>query len=303
MAKSRLSIGVILFGIVTIFGGGCAQQPTPTTTPSVIYSIPELKYVLISNFAQVFYVDPDFYPVAREGQEEKNALEQFPTISANATEFQAILKYLDMPNKGEYTNEEKLRIYREHKKLTRAVEMTVSGDTYQFILRVGEGQGERIEGTITRSGEIKVLKREPSFNTYPICLAKGTLIDTPSGPVPVEQLCKGMAVWSVDGSGKRTPAEVEETVMTPVPASFKVTRVTLSDGRTVTASPGHSTAEGRALGDYQVGDTLDMALVVVVEHVSYEGVTYDLLPSGATCLYWANGVLLQSILATNSPRR
>ena len=299
MAKSRLSIGITLLGIVTIFGGGCAQQPTPTTTPPVIYSIPELKYLLISNFDQVFYVDPDFYPVAREGQEEKNALEQFPTISANATEFSAILKHLGLPNKGEYTNEEKLRIYREHKKLTLAVEMTVSGDTYHFILRVGEGQGERIEGTITRSGEIKILKREPSFNTYPICLAKGTLIDTPSGSVPVEQFSKGMAVWTVDGSGKRATSVVVETTMTPVPASFQVTRVTLSDGRTVTASPGHPTAEGRALGDYQVGDTLDVALVVAVEYVSYDGNTYDLLPSGATCLYWANGVLLQSTLATN----
>ncbi len=232
MAKSRLSIGIILLGIVTIFGGGCTQQPTPTITPPVIYSIPELKYLLISNFDQVFYVDPDFYPVAREGQEEKNALEQFLTISANATEFSAILKHLGLPNKGEYTNEEKLRIYREHKKLTLAVEMTVSGDTYHFILRVGEGQGERIEGTITRSGEIKVLKREPNFNTYPICLAKGTLIDTPSGPVPVERFHKGMAVWTVDGSGKRAPAVVVETTMTPVPASFQVTKVTLSDGRT-----------------------------------------------------------------------
>ena len=300
MTKSSLFIGITLLSIVTIFGGACAQQPTLTTTPPVIYSIPELKYLLISNFDQVFYVDPDFYPVAREGQEEKNALEQFPTISANAAEFSAILKHLGLPNKGEYTNEEKLRIYREHKKLTLAVEMTASGDTYHFILRVGEVQGERIEGTITRSGEIKVLKREPSFNTYPICLAKGTLIDTPSGPVPVEQLRKGMAVWTVDDSGKRTVAAVVETVMTSVPSPFQVVKVRLNDDRTVTASPGHPTAEGRALGDYQAGDTLDGALVAVVEHVTYNvGATYDILPTGSTGLYWANGVLLKSTLATN----
>ncbi len=53
--------------------------------------------------------------------------------------------------------------------------MTASGDVYQFTLRVKEGEGERIEGTITPSGKITVRKREPSFNTYPICLARGSV--------------------------------------------------------------------------------------------------------------------------------
>ncbi|MBI4180796.1 MAG: Hint domain-containing protein [Chloroflexi bacterium] len=180
------------------------------------------------------------------------------------------------------------------------VELTASEDVYNFVLRRGEGQGERIEGTITKSGEIKVLKREPSFNTYPICLAGGTLIDTPGGPVPVEQLRQGMAVWTVDDSGKRTAAAVVETVMTPVPAFFQMVKLRLNDGRTVSASPGHPTAEGRALDDYRVGDTLDGALVAVVEHVAYNGeATYDILPAGSTGLYWANGILLKSTLATN----
>jgi hypothetical protein len=300
MVKSRLFIGIILLGIVTIFGGACAQQPAPPPTPPVTYSIPELKYLLISNFDPVFYVDPDFYPIAREGQEEKNALEQFNTIKADTIEFSAILEHLGLPNKTDYTSEEKLLVYREHKKLTRAVEITASGDLYNFVLRTGENQGERIEGTITASGKIKVLKREPSFNTYPICLTKGTLIDTPDGPVPVEYVKKGMTVWTVDDSGKRIAAGVVETAVTPVPSSFQVVTVRLDDGRTVTASPGHPTAEGRALGDYQAGDTLDGVLVMTVEHETYNaGATYDLLPSGETGLYWANGVLLKSTLSTD----
>ncbi len=297
MAKSRFFIGTVLLSIVVIFSGACAQQQS---TPPVIYSVPELKYLLISNFDQVFYVDPDFYPIAREGQEEKNALEQFPIIKTNDTEFSAILKQLGLPNKPEYTDEERLLVYREHKKLTRAVEITASGDIYNFVLRTGEGQGERIEGTITASGQIKVLKREPSFNTYPICLTKGTLIDTPGEPVLIEQLHQGMAVWTVDNSGKRIASAVVKTSVTSVPSSLQVVRVRLNDGRTVTASPGHPTAEGRALGDYQVGDTLDGALVITVEHVIYiGGATYDLLPGGSTGLYWANGVLLKSTLSTD----
>lgn len=301
MMRARLFTSVFILGVMSVFASACVQQPpSPPPTPPIVYSVPELRYRLISNFGDLFYVDLDFYPIAREGQEEKNALEQFPVIRANDAEFSAILAHLSLPNKGEYTAEELLSIYREHKKLTYAVEMNASGDVYSFVLRVGETQGERIEGTITPAGKITVLKREPSFNTRPICLAMGTLIDTPGGPVPVEQLQKGMAVWTVDDSGKRVAAVVHETVSTPVPSSFQVVRVILNDGRSVTASAGHPTAAGQALGSYQVGDTLDGALVVAVERLAYDsGATYDLLPSGSTGLYWANGVLLKSTLTTN----
>jgi hypothetical protein len=288
---------VVLVAFLPVLSG-CGAPPS--TTPPVIYSAPELKYRLISNFGDLFYVDRDFYPVAREGQEEKSALEQFPGIRADAAEFSAILEHLGLQSKTEFTNEEKLLIYREHKKLSLGVEMSPSGDAYRFSLRVGEGQGQHIEGTITPSGKITVLKREPSFNTYPICLARGTLIDTPGGPVPVEQLRQGMAVWTVNEMGERTAAVVARTVATPVPPSFQVVRVRLTDGRTVTASRGHPTADGRALGNYRAGDTLDGALVAAVEQVAYEGgATYDLLPSGRAGLYRADGILLKSTLATN----
>jgi hypothetical protein len=107
-----------------------------------------------------------------------------------------------------------------------------------------------------------------------------------------------MAVWTEDDRGNRVRGMVVETRVTPIPLPLQAVRVTLSDGRAVTASPGHPTAEGRALGNYQVGDTLDGALIVAVEHVTYDGDTYDLLPSGEIGLYWANGILLKSTLAT-----
>ncbi|MEK7281975.1 MAG: Hint domain-containing protein, partial [Chloroflexota bacterium] len=284
------------------------EQPTQTPIPPVIYSMPELRYRLMDNFGDVFYVDSDFYPVAREGQEERNAQEQFPTIAANSAEFAAILQRLGLPNKADYTLEEKVRIYREHKKLGLGVQVTASGDLYSFTLRVGEGQGFRIEGTITPAGKITVLKKEPSFNTFPICLTKGSLIDTPNGPLPVEQLRVGMVVWTADDMAERVVGTVVEIVMIPVPSSFQVVRVTLSDGRVVTASPGHPTIEKPALGDYRVGDDLDGALVVAVERVSYDGETYDILPafslpdaigstSSITGFYWVNGVLMISTLA------
>jgi hypothetical protein len=281
---------VITSGILLGCQGG-------TTTPPVVYSQYELEYKLISNFGEAFYCDPDLYPVARLGQEEQNALEQFSTIRNNQEEFSAILKQLGLQEKADYTTDEKVLIYREHKKLIQAVQMTVSRDTYNFTLRVGEGQGERIEGTITKSGQIKVTKREISFNTCPICLSAGTLIVTPDGPVPVEQLHKGMSIWTIDESGQRVATEVTDTVSTPVPAFSQLVRITLNDGRVVTASPGHPTVEGQVLGAYQVGDMLDGALIIMVERIAYDNsTTYDVLPSGPTGLYWANGILLRSTL-------
>jgi len=62
-------------------------------------------------------------------------------------------------------------------------------------------------------------------------------------------------------------------------------------------SPGHPTADGRHIADLSRGDALDGARVVSVERVRYAGAaTYDILPAGATGMYWASGILLGSTL-------
>jgi hypothetical protein len=125
----------------------------------------------------------------------------------------------------------------------------------------------------------------------------GTLIDTPDGPIPVEQLHEGMIVWTMDESGNRVASALVETSKISVPSTHQVVAITLEDGRTVTASLDHPTAEGKALGDYRVGDILDGSQVVVAERMSYSGgATYDILPDSATGFYWANGILLASTL-------
>jgi len=156
----------------------------------------------------------------------------------------------------------------------------------------------RIEGTILPTGEITITKQEPSFNTYPICLSRGILIDTPTGPLPVEQMQTGTLVLTLDSSGNRVAVPVIETSSTFVPLMFRVVRLTLDDGRFVTASPGHPTSEWRPLGDYLPGDSLDRGRVIRIERLIYEGgSTFDLLPAGGSGLYWANGILLGSTLA------
>ena len=292
----------LLFTIVLlILLSGCKTKTsstnTTTSTLPATYSQYQLVYRLFTEYPNIFWCDPDFYPLGKEGQEEQNADTQFPIIKSNQAEFSAILAQLNLPDKADYTDSDKLQIYREHKKLTYSVQMIAADGFYNFDMRVGGGQGWHVQGTITTSGKIQETSREPSFNTCPICLVKGTLIDTPQGLIPVELLTKGMMVWTRDDSGNRIAKEIIATASTIVPLSFHVIRIELNDGRTVTASPGHRTAEGRAIADYQVGGSLDGALIVAVDYIMYDGgSTYDILPAGPTGFYWANGILLGSTL-------
>ncbi len=136
-----------------------------------------------------------------------------------------------------------------------------------------------------------------STTTAPPCLSVDTLIDTPDGAIPVEQMREGMIIWSVDELGDRVASALVETSKIPAPSTHQVAAITLADGRTITASLDHPTAEGKALGDYQVGDILDGSRVVATERMSYSGgATYDILPDSPTGFYWANGILLASTL-------
>jgi len=81
------------------------------------------------------------------------------------------------------------------------------------------------------------------------------------------------------------------------PAGHRMVHLVLADGRELLVSPGHKTADGRPAGTLRQGDELDGSTITFWELVPYtEGRTYDLLPSGATGRYWANGILLSSTL-------
>ncbi|HEX9988453.1 MAG TPA: hypothetical protein VGE45_08255 [Chloroflexia bacterium] len=133
------------------------------------------------------------------------------------------------------------------------------------------------------------------------CLAGDTLIDTPNGLMPVIDLREGMLVWTEgsDGgtSGPRQIATVLKTSRTEVPAGHQMVHLALADGRELLASPGHPLADGRPLGTLSNGDFINGTRVVNAERVPYEeDYTYDILPSGGTGTYWANGILIGSTL-------
>jgi hypothetical protein len=159
------------------------------------------------------------------------------------------------------------------------------------------GTGELVVGTIDRQGTITVEQRNSSFATCPICLAAITLIDTPEGRIKVTDIQVGRLVWTLDSAGKRIAAPVLQVGKTVVPLTHHMIHLRLADGRELWVSPGHPTADGRAPRDLHAGDRLDGSTVTLVESIPYTDLaTYDLLPAGATGVYWANGVLLGSTL-------
>jgi len=278
--------------------GGSTETPVPSAQPAASgLSATDLKYRLLEQYPDFFFCDPDFYPVAR-ADETQLALQKFAELQANTEEFQSILAHNGMSGMTSFSDQQKLQIYRDHKKLS-AILFEASGDQYQFQLRTAEQeQGYAIKGLIDGSGNITVQEKSPTMATCPICLASWTTIDTPRGGVRVTDLKAGDLVWTLNAAGQRVAAPVLLVTSVQVPAGHEIVHLRLSDGREAWASPGHPTADGRTLGDLRTGDSLDGGLVTLAERVSYrQPATYDLLPAGATGWYWADGILLGSTLA------
>lgn len=131
----------------------------------------------------------------------------------------------------------------------------------------------------------------------PICLPPDAQIATPSGDIAVGSLVAGAIVWSMDDQGRRIAVPVVRVGSTATPREHVLMVLELADGREVSGSPGHPTADARQLGTLVVGDSLDGAKVVGIRRRPYgERRTFDLLPASATRAYWADGVLLSSTL-------
>ncbi|MCL5273214.1 MAG: Hint domain-containing protein [Chloroflexi bacterium] len=288
------------------------SQPEPTAAatrqPVASLSLSALKYLLIDKFGPVgkspgiFFCDPDVYPVARASESDQ-AAKWIASVDKTSDEYRAILLRLNLTAAAQLSADQVVQVYQEHKRLN-AINLEPVNGAYQFNLRVamsgaGKGQsGQLIEGTITAAGEVAIQRQQPTILTCPICLALGTRIDTPDGPVAVENIRAGMRVWTVDSTGARVAAVVLETSHTSVAPDYRVVHVRLADGRELFASAGHPTVDGRTVGALAPGDLLDGARVISASREPYAASeTYDLLPAGATGFYWANGVLVGSTLA------
>lgn len=264
-------------------------------------STPELKFRVIDQVGSPVYCDPDYYPVARQGGEEANAIANYPQIRAEVDLYSAIVAHEHLPA-GDLTDPQKLTVYKAYK-LLRALTLNRNGNDFAFEYRAQTDTSiQLVKGTVRIDGVLTVTSTTSSGPPpCPICLAASTLIETPGGPVLVTDLSPGMTVWTAAPDGRRLAVKVVATGSTQVPAGHVMVHVKLADGRELQASPGHRTADGRQLGALSVGDRLDGSTIAQLELVPYAGDrTYDLLPAGPTGTYWANGILLSSTLSASS---
>ena len=294
-------------GPATTIHPGTSPGTTPGATPAASgapLAAPDLRYRLVDQLGRPLFCDPDFYPVARS-DEEQLAQGQIPAIRADAATYAAIVAHLGFDPAVAPTPAQALAIYREWKMLRALVLTPIDGGFgFDYVAAdAANGQaGWHVVGSIDGMGTITVQRRDPSGPPpCPICLARGTRIETPDGERRVEDLRVGMAVWTTDDRGNRVIGVLLAVGSTPVPPTHRVVHLVLADGRTVDVSPGHRLPDGRRLGDLRPGDRVDGSVVAGAALVAYGGgATFDLLPSGGTGTYWANGIRLASTLANGS---
>src|SRR5436853_6312055 len=295
-------------GVLT--SGKKPQQSAAATNAVEKITAPELRYRLFSRFWNVWFCDPDSYPVGRPLIEKEGALKAFPEIQNDSQTFQAIAEHLGLNATKEFTDAQKLLIYREYKRLRGALRLEPMDANYKFELAFRDksgpaasfrdnlgGAGFTVQGVIDPHDGITILKKEPVILGCPICLARGTHIDTPSGPTAVEGLKPGMLVWTLDAKNQRVALPILKTSAVPVAIGHSMIHLVMGDGREVWASAGHPTADGHSVDQLRRETSYDGATIAETEIVPYKGgKTYDLLPGGDTGFYWANGILLGSTL-------
>lgn len=280
---------------------GCPVAPVCTPNPSP-GDLAESRYsVKAALTGSVDFCDRDYYPIGSLDLEKQHA-QEYVSAPEDAVEYAVILRHLNLAGVQTLTDDQKLEVYREYKRL-RAIGMTSNGNGFDFSTH------EKISGTQNQGGGTYLVKGTVASQTAtinektasalncPICLAKGTRIDTPKGPVPVEQLRQGDAVYTTNAEGKKTVGVVLKATSRSTQPGQKIVHLVLDDGRQARISQGHPLSDGRNVDELKIGDDVDHGRVTRIRVESYEtGATYDILPDGPTGTYWANGILVGSTL-------
>lgn len=303
-------MAALLITLLAACSTGAAPTPNPTPGPSILpgptggatLDAGRLRLLVVETFGERWYCDPDEYPVAH-GTEQERAIERFDEMVAEGVIYMAAAAKLGINVGGALTDAQKVAIYHLWKVALSIPFDPVGEGRYRFDYTsapLGSGvQGVRTMGIVSADGTIAIEQQAAASQpNCPICLARGTRIDGPAGSIAVQDLQLGDSIWTLDESGARVPGTVIALGSTTAPADHHVIRLTLADGRSVTASPGHPLADGRAFGSLALGDEVDGSRITSLESLAYSGgETFDLVASGVTGAYLSDGIPLGSTLA------
>ncbi len=283
----------LLFSVLPVQTCHHIDKDPPTTL-----NYYQLKLRLVDSLGEVNYCDRDFFPVVRPAVEQNSAQHFFDTLKPNSEELRAITEHLGITGKTNFTNDEKLAVYRQHKALLAITLDTLPVKyTFQIDVKSTDGGQWRYQGQISPSGQISITTKKPFKINCPICLPYYALIETPKGAVEVKDLKTGDSVITVDASGNHFATTILTIGKSPVPPSHKMIHIKLNDGREFTASFGHPLADRRVLSQIKRFDMVQKSRVIELDTVNYTGgYTYDILPNGATGFYLVNGILVGSTL-------
>jgi hypothetical protein len=299
-----------LAAVLLLAVAACSSVPGATPGPTIVpgpsggatFTAGELRLLLIQRFGPRWYCDPDEYPIAH-GTELERAIERYPEMVAEGDIFKAVAAKLGINVSGAIADAQKQAIYHVWKVALSIPFDPVGDGRYRFDYLAeppaGGNQGTRTAGIVNADGSMTIEQRAAAGEPVcPICLARGTRIDTPHGPVPVQDLRLGAPIWTLDADGRRVAGTVIALGSTTAPGTHRVIRLVLADGRTVTASPGHPLADGRTFGSLSIGELVDGSAVASLESLPYAGgETFDLVASGSTGTYLSDGIPLGTTLA------
>jgi hypothetical protein len=279
---------------------GCGSRPNPTPSPSSALSLPALRLrVLHALGGHLDYCDPDLYPVGIDDPVVA-AKRRLPLIREDQAAWRAILSFEHL-DPAHLSDQDLVRVNDDYKQI-QIIQLRPQGDGFRFVIRVGvnpPGQtGIEAEGTVSGDGRVQVEQHHRETNlACPICLARDTPIDTPNGPVSVQDVAVGMRVWTTDRRGRRIVRQVVATASLRALPGQQIVVVVLADGRRLVASARHPVGDGRLVGELRPGDELGGSTVASAVSVAYGGgSTFDLLPSGPTGTYFVDGIRLGSTL-------
>ena len=134
-----------------------------------------------------------------------------------------------------------------------------------------------------------------------VCTAPDTPIATPRGDRAISDLKVGDLVYSVH-HGQLVAVPVILCNRVPVTGTHHMVEVRLSNGRVLSISPSHPTADGRTFADLAKGDVVDGVVIDSVRRAPYaETYTYDILPDSDSGTYFAGAVQIGTTLAAPTP--